>query len=282
MADARTSSDEGRPRIGDGSRGYVLAARIAAIVGAASLLGCHANHPPDEATPLPARSTTVVAPEDPTPCASPQVRIVGPAESPADTTLVMLHGYGADSANIEPAARALARAWPHLVAIVPDGCEPAGRVPGGRQWWGIRDVPESGRTAALAAAGGRVARFVDAELQRRGLPRDRVVWAGFSQGAILSQWMAVHAAPRPLAVLSFSGRFDDDAPAGPPVGTPVLLVHGELDPVIPFAESQRAEQALVARGARVERLDRPQMAHAIDGESLTAGVAFLRRTLGPR
>ena len=60
---------------------------------------------------------------------------------------------------------------------------------------------------------------------------------------------------------------------------PVLLVHGALDGRIPFAESGRAEQSLIARGARVERLDRPQMAHTIDGESLAAAVAFLGRSL---
>jgi phospholipase/carboxylesterase len=94
--------------------------------------------------------------------------------------------------------------------------------------------------------------------------------------------MAVHATPPPLAVVSFSGRFDDDAPVGAQVATPVLLIHGARDARIPFAESARAEQALVARGARVERLDRPNMGHAIDGESLAAAVAFLGRSLGPR
>jgi len=134
----------------------------------------------------------------------------------------------------------------------------------------------------LKTAAIRVSRFVDAELLRRGLPRDRVAWAGFSQGAMLSQWMAVHARPRPLAVVSFSGRFDDDSPVEAPVATPVLLVHGGRDAIIPFAEAERAERALRARGAVVDRVDRPAMAHAIDSESLAAAVAFLARHLGPR
>jgi MFS family permease len=48
------------------------------------------------------------------------------------------------------------------------------------------------------------------------------------------------------------------------------------------AESDRAERSLVARGAKVERVDRPMMAHAIDDESLAAAVAFLARNLGAR
>ncbi len=85
----------------------------------------------------------------------------------------------------------------------------------------------------------------------------------------------------PIAAVSFSGRFDDDAPDDP-VTTPVLLVHGERDAVIPFAESDVAQRALAARGAKVERLDRPAMGHSIDAESLNAAVAFLARSLGAR
>ena len=62
--------------------------------------------------------------------------------------------------------------------------------------------------------------------------------------------------------------------------TPVLLVHGGRDTIIPFAESERAALALAARGAKVERVDRPSMAHSIDTESLAAAVAFLGRNLG--
>jgi phospholipase/carboxylesterase len=210
------------------------------------------------------------------------VRFVGPAQSPADATLVMLHGYAANAHDIEPVARTLAGAAPHLALLVPDGCDPSEGRPGARQWWALARGSEAHPADKVKKASLRVSRFVEAELQRRGLPRDRIVWAGFSQGAMISQWMAVHATPRPLAVVSFSGRFIDDTPIAAPVGTPVLLVHGERDQVIPFAQAQVAEQALTARGAKVERVDRPTMGHGIDPESVTAAVAFLTRNLGAR
>src|SRR6185437_8182000 len=225
--------------------------------------------------PLPAPPPDVPA------CTSPDVRVIGPAQAPADATLVMLHGYGANAADIEPVARALSRASPHLAVLVPDGCDPRGGSPTGREWWPYRREGDTDRAATVRKAALRVSRFVDAELARRGLPRDRVAWAGFSQGAILSQWMAVHGEPQPIAAVSFSGRFDDDA-SDDPVTTPVLLVHGEHDAMIPFAEVGLAQRALAARGAKVERLDRPAMGHNIDGESLNAAVAFLARSLGAR
>jgi phospholipase/carboxylesterase len=242
------------------------------------LLGCRADPAPPQQRPT--AEAAKLPQDDVPPCTPPSVRVIDAAEGPADTTLVMLHGYGANAADIEPAARALAGARPRLSILVPDGCDPSEGTPGGRQWWGSRRGPDPERAAHLRTAAIRVSRFIDAELMRRGLPRDRVVWAGFSQGAMLSQWMAVHATPRPLAVVSFSGRFDDDAPITAPVATPVLLVHGGRDTMIPFPESERAERALVARGAKVERVDRPAMGHSIDRESLAAAVAFLARNLG--
>jgi phospholipase/carboxylesterase len=194
----------------------------------------------------------------------------------------MLHGYGGDSASIEAVARALGRASTHLAILVPDGCDPFEGGLRGRQWWGLRDDAEGARAARLRTAAERVEAMVEAEIARRGLPRDRRAWAGFSQGAMLSEWMALHATPRPVAVIAFSGRFDDDAPPGPPVGTPVLLVHGTKDARIPFAESDRADQALRARGARVDRLDRPGMGHSIDETSLLAATEFLGRHLAAR
>jgi phospholipase/carboxylesterase len=258
----------------------VLANLVAAalITSMAVLVGCRADPAPPQ--PRPNAEASTPAPEDVPPCSPPNVRVIAPAEGPADATLIMLHGYGASAADIEPAARALAGAWPRLAVLVPDGCDPSESTPGGRQWWGFRRGADPERAARLKKGAIRVSRFVDAELQRRGLPRDRVVWAGFSQGAMLAQWMAVHAAPRPLAVVSFSGRFDDDAPIEGSVKTPVLLVHGGRDTMIPFAETERAEQALVARGAKVERVDRPATGHSIDRESLAAAVAFLARSLG--
>jgi phospholipase/carboxylesterase len=255
-------------------------ARVAVAALVACVLGIHCRAEPAPVSRGPAPDAAAAPPEIPR-CSPPEVRVIEPAERPADTTLVVLHGYGASAADIEPVAWALAAARPRLAVLVPDGCDPFERSSSGRQWWAL-DGSERDRAARLATGALRVTKLVDAELSRRGLPRDRVAWAGFSQGAMLSQWMAVHATPRPLAVVSFSGRFDDDAPPGPPVGTPVLLIHGERDQRIPFAESARSEQALLARGAKVERVDRPTMAHAIDRESLAAAVAFLGRTLGDR
>jgi phospholipase/carboxylesterase len=60
---------------------------------------------------------------------------------------------------------------------------------------------------------------------------------------------------------------------------PVLLVHGEDDPVVPFAALAAAAQALRGAGVAVETLERPGLGHGIDPEGLAAGLAMLHRHL---
>jgi phospholipase/carboxylesterase len=117
---------------------------------------------------------------------------------------------------------------------------------------------------------------VDAD--RRGLAPDRVVLVGFSQGAIVSTYLAVHRSPRPMAVVSLSGRYAD---AAPPPGAveaqpvPVFLVHGDRDAVMPVGLAQEAERALAARGARVTSRVVPMLGHGVDERVLASVREFL-------
>lgn len=260
-----------------------MRARLPAL-SLALVLGCRAD--PPAAGPSDAPASVVVASAAPArACVSPEVRVIG--ADGASASLVLLHGYGASAADIEPVGRALAAGLRGVAVLVPDGCEAWEGGSSGRQWYGLEGLRDESagahqkRAARVREAGARVQALVAAELSRRGLPTGRVAFAGFSQGAMISEWLAVHGAPRPRAVVAFSGRFDDDGPpeqrAGAPA--PVLLIHGERDRVIPFLEAARAEEALRRRGAAVERVTRPAMGHSIDEASIEAATAFLGRWL---
>ena len=111
-----------------------------------------------------------------------------------------------------------------------------------------------------------------------------LVLLGFSQGAM----MALHAGLRlphpPAAILAYAGALLD--PEGlerelvrPP--PPVLLVHGEVDPVVPAEASRRAALRLRQFGVPVEALFEPGVDHTISPEGMMAGAAFLRRCMKP-
>jgi phospholipase/carboxylesterase len=86
----------------------------------------------------------------------------------------------------------------------------------------------------------------------------------------------------PAAILGYSGALlAAESLAGEVVSRPpVLLVHGEVDDVVPPAASRAAEQALRTAGVPVEALYRPGLGHGIDEAGLVAGAGLLARAFG--
>ena len=61
--------------------------------------------------------------------------------------------------------------------------------------------------------------------------------------------------------------------------TPVCLIHGNADPVVPFEAMAIAEAALKELDVPVETHIRENLAHGIDAEGIEAAMAFLQKHL---
>src|ERR1700733_894099 len=89
--------------------------------------------------------------------------------------------------------------------------------------------------------------------------------------------------PRRLAgVVGYSGMLADEAALADPVTTrpPILLIHGDADPMIPIAAFHRTRDALVRNGFLVESHVSPGLGHSIDLAGLQLGGRFLAKVLG--
>lgn len=201
-------------------------------------------------------------------------------KGPARQLVVLCHGVGADGNDLIELAPVLAQALPEAAFVAPHAPEPYDMAPEfGRQWFSLAD-----RTPALLEAGVRRAApmlhaFLDAELARLDLPAAACALLGFSQGAMMVLYAGLRHAPPPRAVLAFSGAMPGIAGLAREITgrPPVLLVHGELDDVVPIERSRDAEQALRAAGVAVESLWCPGLGHGIDEAGLAAASGFLRR-----
>jgi phospholipase/carboxylesterase len=202
----------------------------------------------------------------------------------AKSLIVLLHGYGADGNDLIDIGRYLAPILPEAAFVSPHAPEPCAGAPSGRQWFSLvvidphrlyRDV---GRVAPVLDA------FLDAELERHGLTDRELALVGFSQGTM----MALHVAPRRTGcvagVVGYSGILPGpERLAGEMTCTPpVLLVHGDADPVVPAMALNAAVRALGEAGIPVEWHLRPGLAHGIDGPGLELAADFLVRVLDTR
>ena len=211
---------------------------------------------------------------------------VGPRSGgPARQLVVLLHGVGADGADLIGFAPALAGALPDAAFVAPDAPSPCDMAPFGRQWFSLQDRSPARLAAGVRGAEPALRAFLEAELSRLSLPASALALAGFSQGAMAALHTGLRMANPPAAILAYSGALlapeslSAEVAARPP--PPVLLVHGEADGVVPARASRVAEAALRAAGVPVEALYIPSLDHTIDDSGLAAGIAFLRRAFAP-
>ncbi|MCF2910880.1 alpha/beta hydrolase [Pseudoalteromonas sp. DL2-H2.2] len=142
-----------------------------------------------------------------------------------------------------------------------------------RSWYDIKsfDLDKRADEAGVRDSAKLVEALIDAELAV-GIPPERIILAGFSQGGV----MALHVAPRfktrlggVLALSCYMCAPDKLAQEAQQTDLNVFMAHGSLDPVVPMMAGQQAFETLQAQGYEVSWQDYP-MQHQVCQEELEA------------
>jgi phospholipase/carboxylesterase len=184
-----------------------------------------------------------------------------PAAGEARGALVLLHGRGADENDLFPLLDALDPER-RLHGYTPRG--PLSLPPGGAHWYVLGGVgtPERETFSASYAA---LSEFLD------GVPYERVVLGGFSQGCAMAYALALfRGRPRPDALLAMSGFIPSvegyELDLSPPFPR-IAIVHGVFDQMIPVEWGRAARDTLEEAGAEIVYQESP-VEHWIDPDVL--------------
>ncbi len=203
----------------------------------------------------------------------------GPASKAAPRQLVVLcHGLGADAYDLID----IAPTWGHTMpdAIFASVNAPDAHPSGfGRQWWDVSDRRPDVMAAGARNAAAHLDAFLDAELDRLGLPADAYALMGFSQGAMTVLFTGLRRAVAPKAILAFSGALiaPESLEAEIRNRAPVLLAHGEADGQVPVERSRAAEALLKTLQVPVEAAYSPGLGHGIDDHGIAMAALTLQR-----
>jgi phospholipase/carboxylesterase len=155
----------------------------------------------------------------------------------------------------------------------------------GFQWFPIPWLdgsPQALAEAGLDAAAADLNGFLDARLAEEGLGVDRLALVGFSQGAMMSLHVALRRAEPVAGVVAISGRLlrPEALEREITVRPPVLLIHGDQDPVVPFEDMGKAGNALVGAGVPTYGHVMKGTGHGIAPDALGVALQFIRKRLG--
>jgi phospholipase/carboxylesterase len=191
-----------------------------------------------------------------------------PAAAEPEGALVLLHGRGADERDLFPLLDMLD---PERRLLGATARGPLSLPPGGAHWYvvqrvGYPDPPTFHSTYPELAA------WLDGMLAEHGIPPERTILGGFSQGSVMSYALGLGPdRPRPAGIMALSGFLPTvegfELELSRAKGLPVAIGHGTHDPVISVEFGRDARDRLTAAGADVTYRESP-MPHTIDPQFL--------------
>lgn len=193
--------------------------------------------------------------------------------------VIWLHGLGADGHDFAPVVPELLRPhWPAIRFVFPHAPVQPITINNGvrmRAWYDILGMDFRSRAdkVGVTASVQALDALVEAEIAR-GIPAERILLAGFSQGGAVILSAALRWT-RPVAgLIALSTYLPDlqaaaDARVVDGIRPPVFMAHGRQDPVIPLAVAVDTAGVLNTLGFPIEWREYP-MAHAVCTEELQA------------
>ena len=216
--------------------------------------------------------------------------ILEPRKSPPTASVIWLHGLGADGHDFAPIVPELGPVlgwtrfvFPHAPAR-PVSINFGMRM---RAWYDIRDDGGDFRSdeGHLRESQRTVEALIATEVEG-GMPADRIVLAGFSQGGAVALQTALRHPRRLAGLLALSTYLPlaDTLPAERSVANadlPVFMAHGEQDPLVREERATSSRDVLRALGYTVEWRSYP-MPHAVCPDEIGDVAVFLARVIpGP-
>jgi len=188
--------------------------------------------------------------------------------------IILLHGRGASAEDILGLREEFG--FPGVEYLAPQAA--------GHAWYPYSFLAPIERNEPwLTESLAQVGETVDGAV-RRGIAREKIVIAGFSQGACLASEFVARNAARYGGLIAFTGGL-----IGPPgtdfrypgslAGTPVFLGSGDPDPHVPWQRVAETARVLAELGADVDLKRYPGMPHTIAREEIDAAKMLISKSL---
>jgi phospholipase/carboxylesterase len=206
--------------------------------------------------------------------------------TPARSAVIILHGLGADGHDFEPiipelhlpdssGIRFILPHAPMREVTINDGMEM-------RAWYDFIPHSETAGNDDIAESSGQLRAFIHREMER-GIPSERILLAGFSQGGVIALHTGTRFEHRLAGMIAMSTYLHDFSATRSEMhdanlAVPILMAHGTQDPMIPIMRAATSRENLIQLGYDVRWVDYP-MGHQVCMEEIEEISAFINEVL---
>ena len=212
------------------------------------------------------------------------ILINGPNVTPKSGTvkqlIVFLHGWGSNGDDLIQLSPFFSNEFSDTLFLSPNGPEECPQNPfGGRQWFGLDFLPDGSMDRSKTPQKAKNASnfiniFLDHWQDKFAVSDHNTFLVGFSQGSMMA--LEVGTKRQVGGLVCYSGSFINTSKTLS-YKPNIILIHGDIDEVIPIQNMISAKNKLIDLGANVTTFKCVGVGHSIDKIGISKGIEFIKK-----
>jgi len=195
--------------------------------------------------------------------------------------IILLHGYGGDGKDISMLTLNWKRHLPNTIFICPNGHEKCAINPSGYQWFDLTKEDPSYILEESIKSENIIKKFIEEVKTEYNLSNQQICLSGFSQGCMMSLNVGLTSTEKFLCIVGFSGKIIDQINLKNRIknSTDTLLIHGDVDQIVPSTYLLEAKDFLIRNNIPVETLLIKNCDHHIPIEASSTALNYILKKI---
>ena len=194
------------------------------------------------------------------------------------SAIILLHGYGGSGKDISMITLNWKRFLPNTVFLCPDGHERCSINPNGYQWFDSSNDDPNYILEESKKSEKKINEFIKEVKKNYNLKNSQICLSGFSQGCMMSINLGLTTNENYSCVVGFSGKIIDkkDLLKRKTSSTKMLLIHGDMDAVVPPDNLFEAKDFMIRNNIQVETKMIKNCDHHIPIEASSLALNYIK------
>ena len=193
-----------------------------------------------------------------------------------ENLIIFIHGYGANGQDLISLEKHFQNALPNLHAISPNAPHQTNFYPNSYYWFELASFDQEYLQQQLNNTIPILEKFIENILKKHNLAKENLTLCGFSQGSLLAITYALSQKEPLKSVLSFSGGALSNIINKTQNQTPICLIHGQDDEILPKEYSLQTYKNLKTINHPVKLKLIENLGHNIDNQGINFAINFIK------